>query len=119
MKNRVLYVEDNEDTAEAVKSILENAGFEADISLCGRDGVHKAEKGSYEVILLDIMMPDMSGWDVFEKLKPKVKAKYAFLSAIPVSEERMKELKKSGISDYITKPFEKEDLIKRINKMLQ
>ena len=113
---KILYIEDNEDTAEAVKIILTNAGFNTDISLSGKDGIRKAKNG-FDVILIDIMLPDMSGWDVFTKLNNKIKAKFVFLSAIPVSRERMKELKKAGISDYITKPFETEDLIKRIKKI--
>ena len=67
----------------------------------------------------NMSQPDMSGWDIFEKLKGKVKSKFAFLSAIPVSEERMKELRRAGVSDYITKPFTKTDLVKRISKILR
>ncbi len=78
-----------------------------------------AKKGDYSLIILDIMMPDMSGWDVFEKLKGNIKANYIFLSVIPISEERAKELRKSGITDYITKPFEKEDLIRRVKKAIK
>ena len=116
---KILYVEDNEDTAEAVKIILTKAGFKAKIACCGKDGL-KVAKDGFDLILLDIMLPDMSGWDVFQKLKKNgVKSKYAFLSAIPVSKERMKELKKAGVSEYITKPFEKNDLIKRVKKILK
>jgi len=117
-KKKILYIEDNEDTAEAVQIMLNNAGFKTDIALCGKDGLTKA-KGGYDLFLLDVMLPDMSGWDIFTKLHGSVKAKYAFLSAIPVSKERMKELSKAGVSDYITKPFTKEDLINRIKKMLK
>jgi len=113
---KILYIEDNEDTADAVKAILAHAGFETHISLSGKDGIKKAKDG-FDLILIDIMLPDMSGWDVFTKLNKKIKAKFAFLSAIPVSGERMDELKKAGISDYITKPFEKDDLINRIKKL--
>ena len=60
----------------------------------------------------------MSGWDIFEILKKKkINSKFVFLSAIPVSQERLEELKKAGVSDYITKPFSKEDLINRIKKI--
>ena len=117
-QKKILYIEDNEDTAEAVKIILTNAGFNTDVSLSGKDGTKKAKNG-FDLILIDIMLPDMSGWDIFTKLKGNIKAKFAFLSAIPVSRERMKELKKAGVSDYITKPFEKDDLIKRIKKVLK
>lgn len=114
---KILYVEDNQDTAEAVKIILNNAHFEVETASCGKDALEIAKK-HFDLVLLDIMLPDMSGWDIFEKLRKNSKVKFAFLSAIPVSVERMKELKKAGVSDYITKPFTKEDLIKRIKKML-
>jgi two-component system response regulator RegX3 len=114
---RILYVEDNEDTTTAVKFLLEKAGYFVEIAMCGKDALLMA-KEHFDLFLLDIMLPDMSGWDIFEKLKKKDHAKFAFLSAIPVSNERMQELKKAGVSDYITKPFEKEDLIKRIKKII-
>ena len=115
---KILYVEDNEDTAQAVKIMLDAAGFETEIALSGKEGLEKAEQ-HFDLILLDIMLPDMSGWDIFTKLKAKNDSKYAFLSVIPVSYERMNELKKSGVSDYITKPFQREDLIERIKKILK
>jgi len=116
----ILYVEDNPDTAEAVKIILDNAGFFTYLASCGKDCLKITSKEDFDLILLDIMLPDMSGWDVFKKLqKHRIKAKIAFLSALPVSLERMNELKKEGISDYIMKPFEKEDLIITVNKILE
>ena len=114
---QVLYVEDNKDTAEAVKFILDHNGFETKLAFTGKEGIAKANLEAFDVILLDIMLPDMSGWDVFEKIKGNAKAKFAFLSALPVSGERKEELKKAGVSDYITKPFEKSDLIRRVKKM--
>ena len=116
---KILYVEDNIDTAEAVKMFLSNAGFEIDLAHNGKDALKLAQK-TYDVILLDIMLPDMSGWDIYETLKKKKgNTRFAFLSAIPVSAERMAELKKAGVSDYITKPFTKADLISRIIKMVK
>jgi len=116
---RILYVEDNEDVADAVRLILNHQGFETKTANCGKIGLEMA-KEKYDLILLDIMLPDMSGWDIYEKLKDRLEnTKFAFISAIPVSKERMEELKKAGVSDYIMKPFEKADLINRINKILQ
>ncbi len=117
-EKKVLYIEDNRDTAEAVKTILNSAGFETTISYSGKDGIKKA-KTDFDLILLDIMLPDMSGWDIFEKLRKTHKCKFAFLSVIPISKERMTELKKAGVSDYITKPFTKRDLIQRVEKILK
>lgn len=116
---KILYVEDNRDTAEAVKIFLDNAGFNVELAFDGTEGLTKARAGHYDLILLDIMLPDMSGWDIFDKIGKKVKAKYAFLSAIPVSSERIAELKKSGVSDYIMKPFTKADLVAKVSKILK
>ncbi|MGV8162909.1 MAG: response regulator transcription factor [Candidatus Nanoarchaeia archaeon] len=116
---RILYVEDNEDVADAVKLILNHQGFDTTTANCGKKGLELAREG-FDLVLLDIMLPDMSGWDIYEKLKDKSEhTKFAFLSAIPVSTERMAELKKAGVSDYIMKPFEKSDLIKRIKFILE
>lgn len=115
---KILYVEDNQDTANAVKIILTHAGFETDIALNGKEGLEKIKNKDYDLILLDVMLPDMSGWDIFAKIKNNKNCKYAFLSAIPVSNERLSELKKEGVSEYIMKPFTKEDLINRIQKII-
>lgn len=116
---RILYVEDNKDTADAVQMILDSEGFETDLSFSGRDSLRRAKERDYDLIILDIMLPDMSGWDIFTKLKDKVKSKFVFLSAIPVSSDRMAELGRVGISDYITKPFDRADLVSRIKKIVR
>ena len=79
----------------------------------------QAFAGKFDLVLLDVMLPDMSGWDIFRTLSNKnYISKFVFLSVIPVSTERMQELQKAGISDYITKPFNKKGLVDRINKVL-
>jgi len=114
---KIIYIEDNKDTAGAVKLILTNVGYQVDTAFNGADGLDLIQRNAYDIILLDVMLPDMSGWDIYAKIKVKVKAKYAFLSAIPISSDRMEQLKKEGVSDYITKPFMKADLINRIQKI--
>jgi len=115
----ILYVEDNPDTNQAVKIILTRAGFEIDTALNGAEGLKKAFTKKYDLVLIDVMLPDMSGWDIYAKLKPKLDCKYAFLNAIPISVDRMDQLLKDGVSDYIIKPFVKTDLIARVKKMLE
>jgi DNA-binding response OmpR family regulator len=114
----ILYIEDNQDTAEAVKIMLDKVGYEVTTAPNGKQGLKLAADGKYDLILLDIMLPDISGWDLFSRMKNKTGVKFAFLSAIPVSQERMQQLQKDGVSDYITKPFTRTDLIQRVNKML-
>ena len=116
--SKILYVEDNPDTANAVKIILSGVGFEVDLAATGTDGLKMIDQNKYDLILLDVMLPDMSGWDIYGRVHTKVASKYAFLSAIPVSSERMQQLSKEGVSDYIIKPFVKADLIARIRKIL-
>ncbi|MBW2984875.1 response regulator [Candidatus Woesearchaeota archaeon] len=114
---KILYVEDNEDTAEVVKMILTHEGFQTNIALTGKEGIEKA-KEDFDLFLLDVMLPDMSGWDVFHKIKKKrCKGKCAFLSIVP-KPKKTEELKKMGVEDYILKPFTKDDLIKRVRKLL-
>ena len=75
---KILYIEDNVDTSEAVKLILTNAGYEVETAPSGKDGLKKIET-KFDLILLDIMLPDMSGWDIFATLSNKgVVAKFAF-----------------------------------------
>jgi len=116
---RILYVEDNQDTAEAVQIMLTNAGYEVDLAFCGDECFKKTSTAEYNLILLDVMLPDMTGWDILSKLKNKVNSKFGMLSAIPVSHDRLKELVDSGLSGYITKPFSKNDLIDKVNRWLK
>lgn len=114
---KIIYVEDDEDTAAVVKLIIEKAGHKVEIALCGKDAVGKIREKDYDLALLDIMLPDISGWEVYEQVKDK-KMKFAVISALPVTNRKREELMKSGISDYIIKPFTKKDLIKRIKSIL-
>ena len=111
-------MEDDKDTAEVIKTILEIGGYNVDLAFSGKEGLAKIKSNDYDLALLDIMMPDMSGWDLYQKVKGK-NTKFAFLSALPVSSERFDELKKAGLSDYITKPFTKKSLLERVGKILK
>jgi len=114
---KILYVEDNVDTAEAVKILLENEGFQVHLAHTGKEGLKKIDH-SFNLCLLDIMLPDMSGWDIFTKLRELNGYEFVFISAIPISNERRIELKKVGVADYITKPFTKFQLTSCIKKVL-
>ena len=114
---KILYIEDNIDTAEAVKIILDSMGFETHLAFTGKQGLKKINS-SFHLCLLDIMLPDMSGWDIFTKLRELNGYKFIFISAIPISNERRAELKKIGVLEYITKPFTKSELVNPIKKCL-
>lgn len=118
-KKRILHVDDEQDTLEVVKTILEKEGFGVDSVKSGKRALTRVDLNSYSLILLDIMMPDMSGWDLFTRIS-KIKPEYnvIFLTILEIAPEKLKELKKHGIKDYITKPFDRDDLVKRVKKAI-
>ena len=115
---KILYAEDNFDTANVVKLILDNAGYQVEIVHTGKECLDKAIDDSWDLVMLDIVLPDMSAWEIFQSLKSRIHAKYAILSAIPASFERIIEIEKEGISDYITKPFTRSELLEKVAKVM-
>ena len=115
---KILYVEDNLDTAEAVRIILTGVGYDVELAHTGMEGLEKLQKNDYDLVILDVMLPDMSGGDIFEKTVVTKKCKYVFLSITPVDKKGRVKLLKKGVSDYINKPFRKDDLIERISKVV-
>lgn len=121
MAYKILYVEDDEDTRFLVKSLLESKGYEVDTASSGVEGLQKLGDEKFDLVILDIMLPDTSGWDIFQKIKKNPDnrdVRVIFLSVIPVSEERLETLKKSGVSDYVMKPFDNNDLVERVGRAL-
>ena len=115
---KVMHVEDEPDTRKVVKEILESEGYKVTSYPNGEKGVAAVKKDKPDIILLDVMMPGMSGWDAFERIKKiDKKAKIAFLTVLEVSPERLAVLKKAGLSDYINKPFTATELVSRVRKM--
>lgn len=119
VKKRILHVDDEPDTLQVVKTILEKEGFKIDSVESGKNALKKVDFDNYSLIILDIMMPDMSGWDLFTRItKIKPEYKVIFLTVLDISEARLKKLKEHGIRDYITKPFDRDELVKRVKKAL-
>jgi two-component system response regulator VicR len=119
MPKKILVVDDEPDTVELMKSILKSEGYSVEAAYNGRECLEKVKNVKVDLVLLDIMMPDMSGWDVFGHImKMRTKPKVAFVSIIEVSTERRKALEKQGLTDYIMKPFTKDDIVKKVKKIL-
>ncbi len=118
--SKILVVDNEQDTVDLVAMILSNTGYEILKAFNGKECLEIYKKSAPDLILLDIMMPDLSGWDVFQRIKTKdKKQKVAFMSALDVSEERLIQLKKSGLVGYIVKPFDSDKLIEEVKKMLE
>lgn len=118
-KKRILHVDDEPDTLEVVKTILEKEGFAVTSVGNGKKALREISIDKFDLILLDIMMPDISGWDLFTRIsKINPAHKIVFLTILEVSEVRLRELKEYGIKDYITKPFDRDDLVARVKKAM-
>jgi DNA-binding response OmpR family regulator len=119
MPKKILHADDELETLKLVKEILGKMNCQVVSVPSGIACLKEFEGNKFDLVLLDIMMPDLSGWDVFEKIRSKDKqVKVAFLSVVEVSKERLDKLKKEGLNDYITKPFLVDEFKKRVTNLL-
>jgi len=116
---KILHIEDDADTLNAVNLLLSNSGYNTTSVMSGTEALQKISEDYYDLAIIDVMLPDMSGWDIFQTLKKKCPhTKIVFLSVIPISEERRICLEKEQILDYILKPFKNKDFLIRIRAAL-
>ncbi len=117
-KKKVLIVDDEPDTLELVKLVLESGGFQTVLAENGIKALKEVDVSKPDIVLLDIMMPDMDGWEVFRKIKEKnPKIPVAILTAKAQNIDRLLGLHVLKAEDYITKPFGKNELINRVRKL--
>lgn len=116
---RVLIVEDNPKMATAIQSGLNENGFAADVSNTGFEGEEMAAIEPYDVIILDLMLPDRDGVEICRNLRRrKVKTPVIMLTALSSTDDKVTGLN-AGADDYIAKPFEFEELLARIRALLR
>jgi len=120
-KKKIMIVDDEESLVELVKAILEREGFEVIPAYNGDECLNKLEKLKPDLILMDMMMPKMTGKETTKKIRenPKTKdIKIIFLTVVRLSEIGKDGLKKLNVLDFITKPFDNADLVNRVKKLL-
>ncbi len=120
-KKTVMVVDDEKSLLELVRGILENEGFNVITVTSGKECLDKLKTVKPDLILMDMMMPEMSGRETTERIRknPQTKnIKIAFLTVARFSETGISNLKALGVLDYITKPFENDDLVRRVRKAL-
>lgn len=114
---RALIVEDEKRLAAALKRILEDQSFRCDAVYTGQGGFDMAVKNQYDVILLDVMLPDRDGFDVVESLrKNKINTPVLMLTAKDSIPDKVNGLN-SGADDYMTKPFSTDELVARVKAL--
>lgn len=120
-KKKVMVVDDEETLVTLVTAILTNEGYDIISASSGQECLEKLKETKPDLIILDMMMPGMSGREVCEKIradKGLKNVKIVFLTVAKFSEVGKESLKKMKVLDYINKPFDNEDLIRRIKKVL-
>ncbi|MBR6505436.1 response regulator transcription factor [Candidatus Saccharibacteria bacterium] len=116
---RVLYVEDAMFLAEAVKHNLEKQGITVDLASDGEDGLEKATKDIYDCVVLDIMLPKLSGTDILKRMREKkIQTPVIMLSALSEVETKISHLD-YGADDYLAKPFKTAELVARIKALIR
>lgn len=113
----VLVVEDERNLADAIVKILEDEGYNAEATYDGKAGLTCAKSGLYDAIVLDVMLPGMSGYDVVNKMRHAgVSTPVLMLTARTSTEDKVRGLD-SGADDYMTKPFEAPELLARLRAL--
>jgi two-component system cell cycle response regulator CtrA len=116
---RVLLIEDNSAAAQSIELMLKSESFNVYTTDLGEEGIDLGKIYDYDVILLDLNLPDMSGFDVLRKLRhSRVKTPVLILSGLSGIEDKIKGLG-FGADDYMTKPFHKDELVARINAIVR
>lgn len=115
-KKTVMVVDDESDNRTTVKTILKKEGYTVLTANNGDDCLKKLEKEKPDLILMDIMMPGTPVKEVVKKIKG---IKIAYLSVVRVSEAETEELVSKNIVDFIQKPFDLEDFVRRVKKILK
>ena len=121
-KIRIVCIEDEPEMIELVTLILTRHGFEVHGALGGQEGLEIIRQVNPDLVLLDLMMPEMDGWQVFQTLR--VNAETAHIPVIIVTAKAQSIDKVLGIhiakvSDYITKPFGPQELLDSVNRVLE
>ncbi|MEQ8435444.1 MAG: response regulator transcription factor, partial [Oceanicaulis sp.] len=116
---RVLLIEDDRATAQGIELMLKSEGFNTYVTDYGEEGVDLGKLYDYDIILLDLNLPDMPGFDVLKTLRvAKVDTPILILSGNADIDNKVRGLG-SGADDYMTKPFHKEELIARIHAVVR
>ena len=118
MARNILVVEDDRNISELLRMYLEKEGFEVRLAYDGGKAVEEFEREQPDMVLLDIMLPVLDGWQVCERIRQKARTPIIMLTAKSDVTDRITGLE-MGADDYLVKPFEMKELMARINAVLR
>ena len=119
---KILVIDDDLAITELMNMLLKTHGFDVITTNSGAEGVKLAEIKNPNVVLLDLMMPDMDGWEVYQQIKADEKTKnipVIVVTAKAQSIDKVLGLHIAKVDDYIAKPFSPQDLLNSVEKILQ
>ena len=116
MADKILIIDDDEDVLLFIGVLLQQSGFEVLKAKAAVEGLRLAQEQKPDLVLLDIMMPDMDGWEVSRRLRGTSDAPIVFVTAKTSVEDRRKGMEIGD--DYVVKPFDAADLVARIREQL-
>ncbi len=120
MKKKVLVVDDEDDIRHFLELVLRDRGYDVFVAAGGEEGLARARELRPDLILLDIMMPVLDGWEVLRRLKGQAETAglpVAVLSARTEAKDRARGIREGAV-DYIGKPFTLQELLRRIETIL-
>ncbi len=115
---RILVVEDEPKTAEYMHQGLTESGYIVDVANTGLDGLYLAQNQSYDVVILDVNLPEMEGWEVLSRLRQTTNTRVMMVTARGRVDEKVRGLE-LGADDYLVKPFEFPELLARIRTLMR
>ena len=118
---RILCIEDEPEMIDLIRLILGRRGFEVIGAAGGKEGLEKMRQAPPDLVLLDLMMPDMDGWEVYQQMKADEKTKeipVIVVTAKAQSIDKVLGLHIAKVDDYIAKPFSPQDLLNSVDKVL-
>ena len=116
---RILLVEDDSTTAQSIQMMLKSEGYVCDATDLGEDGLEIGKLYDYDIIILDLMLPDIDGYEVLRRLRAaNVRTPILILSGLSEPDNKIKGLG-IGADDYLTKPFDRRELIARVQAIVR
>jgi len=115
---KVLVIEDEPDLADALGVVLKRAGYESIRAAQGKEGLRLVHDHRPDIVILDVGLPDIDGWEVLERIRDFTDTPVVMLTARGLEQDKVRGLD-SGADDYVTKPFSNVELVSRINALLR